>query len=389
MTEKACVAPMCLSFIVMVFISVLAPSSTSAGFASDTVWVSIPDVWASPGQTIMVPVSISPVTVTDEIYALKATFTYDRSLLTGVTVKKEQTLTEVWSPQPTSNVIENMLLVAFGGEYPIDGSGALITLVFQVADSAEGGQTSPIRFDTFSLNEGRPRSVAHDALFTVGEEPSIGLSESEHDFGMVRLGNTAEWTLSMSNRGGAELIVIDIHSTLAQFGVKPIQFPVQLPAGESRDVGISFWPVSEDTLMAGLRITCNDPLQPVATVALSGFGASPGTAVDDPSSLNHIPNRCSLSQNYPNPFNAGTTISFTISAQERTTTHHSPLTSLKIFNLLGQEVRTLVNGVKRPGYYSVAWDGRDDTEREMPSGVYLYRLTSRDFVETKRMIYIR
>ena len=72
-------------------------------------------------------------------------------------------------------------------------------------------------------------------------------------------------------------------------------------------------------------------------------------------------------------------------------------TKLKIYNILGQEVRTLVDEVKEPGYYTVTWDGKDSDGRQAASGVYFYRLTAsgiyrdnqEDFTVTKRMVLIR
>ncbi|HXG01688.1 MAG TPA: YCF48-related protein [Bacteroidota bacterium] len=83
-----------------------------------------------------------------------------------------------------------------------------------------------------------------------------------------------------------------------------------------------------------------------------------------------------LEQNYPNPFNPSTTIRFEVTG--------SGFLSLKVYNLLGQEVATLVNEQMRPGSYEVQWDASG-----MPSGVYCYRLSSGGFSETKRMVLLR
>lgn len=83
-----------------------------------------------------------------------------------------------------------------------------------------------------------------------------------------------------------------------------------------------------------------------------------------------------LYQNYPNPFNPSTTIRFTIP--------NSRFTSLIIYNLLGQQVATLVNEMKQAGQYEVKWDAEG-----LASGVYLYRLEAGEFRETKRMVLMR
>ena len=91
-----------------------------------------------------------------------------------------------------------------------------------------------------------------------------------------------------------------------------------------------------------------------------------------------------LFQNYPNPFNPSTHIRYQI-ADSRYPVH----TTLEIFNILGQEVRTLVNELKEPGQYSVTWDGTDSSGREVGSGIYFCRLEGGDYTATKRMVLMK
>ncbi|UCE18842.1 MAG: T9SS type A sorting domain-containing protein, partial [Gemmatimonadota bacterium] len=97
-----------------------------------------------------------------------------------------------------------------------------------------------------------------------------------------------------------------------------------------------------------------------------------------------VPAEYSLAQNYPNPFNPTTDIQFQIAD------NGSPVqTTLKIYNILGQEVRTLVNEEKEPGYYTLTWDGRNEEGNEVPSGVYFYSMEAGDFQATKRMVLMK
>ncbi|MFQ6093200.1 MAG: FlgD immunoglobulin-like domain containing protein, partial [bacterium] len=66
-----------------------------------------------------------------------------------------------------------------------------------------------------------------------------------------------------------------------------------------------------------------------------------------------------------------------------------PHTTLKIYNILGQEVRTLVDELKEPGYYTVTWDGRNERGDPVSSGIYFYRLTAGDYSSTKRMVLLK
>jgi hypothetical protein len=90
-----------------------------------------------------------------------------------------------------------------------------------------------------------------------------------------------------------------------------------------------------------------------------------------------------LGQNHPNPFNPVTTITFTIpQLGNRVGTLHA--TSLQVIDLLGRTVVTLVNDVKEPGTYTVQWDAS-----AVSSGVYFYRLTAGNFVQTRKMVVVR
>ncbi|MFH1526802.1 MAG: T9SS type A sorting domain-containing protein [Bacteroidota bacterium] len=83
-----------------------------------------------------------------------------------------------------------------------------------------------------------------------------------------------------------------------------------------------------------------------------------------------------LEQNYPNPFNPTTTINFSLPKTGRV--------SLSIFNILGQEVEVLIDKEMLPGRHSIKWKAA-----EMPSGIYLLRLQSGEFVETGKMTLIK
>ena len=97
---------------------------------------------------------------------------------------------------------------------------------------------------------------------------------------------------------------------------------------------------------------------------------------------NNVPNTFSLSQNYPNPFNPTTTIRYSIPSNVRR--EMSNVTQLKVFDILGKEVVTLVNEAKQPGIYEIAFDAS-----ALASGIYYYRLKAGDFTETKKMILLR
>ncbi len=97
----------------------------------------------------------------------------------------------------------------------------------------------------------------------------------------------------------------------------------------------------------------------------------------------NLPRAYSLGQNRPNPFNPSTDISYEIP--------EGPAVQavIEVFNLRGVPVKTLVDELKEPGYYSTRWDGRDERGRELPSGVYFYRLRSGDFSRMRKMVLLK
>jgi hypothetical protein len=94
-----------------------------------------------------------------------------------------------------------------------------------------------------------------------------------------------------------------------------------------------------------------------------------------------LPQEYELAQNYPNPFNPGTMVAFEVPVDGRV--------NIAIFNVLGQQVRTLTNSDYVVGRYELEWNGRDDGGEPVASGVYFYRLTAGEMVLTKKMMLLK
>jgi len=135
--------------------------------------------------------------------------------------------------------------------------------------------------------------------------------------------------------------------------------------------------------------TFNNPIQFNLTVSSNGYpfwistfdftADSTATAIEE--NFDIVLKLFVLHQNYPNPFNPETRISYQVPKQA--------CIVLKVMNLLGQEVRTLVDENKPVGFYEVMWNGKNDFGQRVASGVYLYRLESSDFVRTKKMVLLQ
>ncbi len=102
--------------------------------------------------------------------------------------------------------------------------------------------------------------------------------------------------------------------------------------------------------------------------------------------LAQLPTVYKLEQNFPNPFNPSTTINYQLPYESSV--------KIVIYNLLGQEVKTLIAETQSAGYYSQVWNGNDNTSRKISSGVYIYRIEAvgpqnKRFIEVKKMVLIK
>jgi hypothetical protein len=192
--------------------------------------------------------------------------------------------------------------------------------------------------------------------------------------------------------------------SLYAFGGRPVMndFDVLMPLGIS--VAEMDYPNGSGSAVIS-QVTSNSSGS-IARVILSGFSyhairdAEPGfpparvehlldiirwleNPIADPTGIDSRPQLANyLDDNYPNPFNPVTTIRYGVREQ----TH----VSLKIYNVAGQLVKTLVDEVKKPAAeYKVTWDGDTNSGQSAATGVYLYRLVTKDFKQTKKMVFLK
>jgi hypothetical protein len=101
--------------------------------------------------------------------------------------------------------------------------------------------------------------------------------------------------------------------------------------------------------------------------------------ITDPQEL--LPTEFSLSENYPNPFNPSTQFEFTVPAKSHV--------SIEIYNVLGQKIKDLVNEELAAGRYQVDWNGTTNSGTQAASGIYFYRMTTKNFEATKKMLLLK
>ena len=122
-----------------------------------------------------------------------------------------------------------------------------------------------------------------------------------------------------------------------------------------------------------LNVVCSYPSQDSPAVVNTTVASADRGSI--------LPSEYALFQNYPNPFNPNTQITFDVPASE--------FVMLRVFNLLGQDVHTLINKSMTPGRYTVEWNGNDMLNNEVASGVYFYELRGKSFISRKKMLLIR
>jgi len=105
------------------------------------------------------------------------------------------------------------------------------------------------------------------------------------------------------------------------------------------------------------------------------------TAVCEDVTVGTAPEAYALYPNVPNPFNPTTVIKYRLPEEKNVT--------LAVYDILGRRVKTLVAQTQQVGYYSVTWNGCDDSGKEMAAGVYLYRLRVGSFAQTRKMVLIK
>jgi hypothetical protein len=107
-----------------------------------------------------------------------------------------------------------------------------------------------------------------------------------------------------------------------------------------------------------------------------------GTGVQEPQLVDGtVPDAYALHQNYPNPFNPETAIRFDLA--------RSGQVKIDIYNVTGQLVRELADGRHQAGSYEITWNGRNDKNQLVPSGIYFCRMSAGQFTDVKKMALIK
>ena len=156
---------------------------------------------------------------------------------------------------------------------------------------------------------------------------------------------------------------------------------IDFSSNDMQDVDLDFtfnsgWDFANCELVAFIQNTDDSEILQGTKIMLSELIP---LAVDD--DLVPLPVETRLGSNYPNPFNPATTINFSI--------RDAGNFNLAVYNVMGQKVRTLIDGAIPGGQHSVVWDGKDASGADVATGVYFYRLVGDNFNSSKKMVLLK
>jgi hypothetical protein len=214
------------------------------------------------------------------------------------------------------------------------------------------------------LDQGALRVLNYSEPSGLNLSESLDLSSNARQLQVADL--DADGNMDVLSADGADGFV----SILINNGLGSFKDPVRWPTEDSA------WSVVVADLDSDGDLDWSAGGSHSVRVAYHGTTSSVG---DDPLAV--LPAQYELSQNYPNPFNPSTTISFALP--------HPEHVRLEVFNILGQRVALLTDGVMQAGYYDVSWDGRSAGGALLSSGMYFYRLRSGSFEQTNKMVMVK
>lgn len=188
----------------------------------------------------------------------------------------------------------------------------------------------------------------------------------------VHVGNSETANFIVTNNSDSTLLINEVYSSDSAFSL--IQTPpFQIPPHSNKNFTLKFKPAIEGEVKGWLHLATNRYTEMIAqSIFVRGTTDSVFTFVD----TQNIINEFKLYQNYPNPFNPSTTIQYSIPEAGKV--------SLKVFNILGEEIATLVNDYLEAGNYEIQFNAGN-----FSSGIYFYKIDSNNYSSVKKMILLK
>jgi hypothetical protein len=299
-----------------------------------------------------------------------------------------QDLPEPWQSVDIGDVASAGSATFESDVFTVKGSGADIWLqddAFHFAYQPAKGDceiSAYVTYVTFAASDAKACVMIRDTL-TATSTFAMALTCAGPDHGTY-----FQWRAELYK--DAEHLNLD-HYKPAPMWVKLVRAGNTYTASMSEDG--TTWDVSESTdidieemgedVYIGLGVCAHDGNSgTLCEVTFANVVVDPGdvTTIEEPSAF-VSPDEYQLNQNYPNPFNPTTTISYNIPKANHVV--------LKVYDIQGKEITTLVNEQKSSGQHHISWDGKDNNSLNVTSGVYVYRLIAGDVVKSNKMILVK
>jgi len=247
-----------------------------------------------------------------------------------------------------------------GGIYTVDLLGGPVQYV---ADGINPVWSPNGQWIAYSYNNNIWKRQVNSSGIPVGSPMAVTFDLSGFDYSQPTWSNNSKTIIFHSNRGGADH---ELWSVKASGGTPTLVFGFLGTGGY------------------GPAYSNNGKL-----VAFAGSGGTPvvGPVADNKDSnaglieSQSLPKETALLKNYPNPFNPETEIHFQLSADNRVI--------IKVYNSLGQEIRTLTDASYVGGTHTVRWNGKDNFGNSVPSGVYFYHMNTGSFNQVRKMMLVK
>ncbi|MFQ6092381.1 MAG: T9SS type A sorting domain-containing protein [bacterium] len=288
----------------------------------------------------------------------------------------------------TWNQMEDGIVIVGIGSIEKNSEGPVANIFFKTSEEALGNYN--LTFDVQETILACACSVyleleIIDGSLWVGywDQWYYRISPRRLNFGSVEIDQADSLRVNISRDISSSFVVDSIISDHPDFTVSPKSFVVN-PL-QTKQFLVTFSPSEIGTTSALITIESpNTVLWDDQVIAVGAGSLNPTDVNSDEHDHYEEPENFELYQNWPNPFNSETDVRYQI-GDSKSLTH----TTLKIFNVLGQELRTLIDEMQGAGFYSVNWDGRDNFGNIVPNGLYFYQLRSGNFVQTKKCLLLK
>jgi len=198
-------------------------------------------------------------------------------------------------------------------------------------------------------------------------------SQQTLDFGSVDVGSSSSDSLNIINQGTLPLSITLVESDHSEFFITPAS--ATIPPDSSRIFQVIFQPTTTGEKNGHILFHHNTTTSPDCVIVNASVVVS---LIEEYCS---VPKSYALFQNYPNPFNPSTSIKFQVPQNGRVI--------IKVYNILGEKIIKLVDDSFSGGNYITTWDGQNYLGKKVNTGIYFYRMESKDFVDIKKCLFVK